>query len=156
MNMFYSLRPISLLDYEFGHSTVSPVLLGQMGIWQNWLYSWSRRWNIPNLSQPNRGTRPPEYSRSMESARLKGQFCRRKLRTSQTDEWRRSFPFQTSWPPSSSSRTSTTATLSTGSSSSRPSSASRSRPNSTTSWQSRSHAPEVSKCILSRFKTQQY
>ena len=25
------------VDYDFGHSTACPVLIGQMGIWQNWL-----------------------------------------------------------------------------------------------------------------------
>ena len=27
-----------------------------MGIWQNWLNSWARWWNIPNQIQPNQGS----------------------------------------------------------------------------------------------------
>ena len=38
------------VDFDFSHSTVCPILLGQMGIWQNWLYSWAKWWNIQNLS----------------------------------------------------------------------------------------------------------
>ena len=43
------------VNYDFGHSTVCLVLLGQMGIWHNWLYSWARCWTIHHLSQPNQG-----------------------------------------------------------------------------------------------------
>ena len=34
------------VDFDLGNSTVCLVLLGQMEIWQNWLGSWARRWNI--------------------------------------------------------------------------------------------------------------
>ena len=30
------------VDFDFGYSTVSLILLGLMGSWQNWLSSWSR------------------------------------------------------------------------------------------------------------------
>ena len=33
------------VDFEFGHSFVCAVLLGQMVIWWNWLCCWSRWWN---------------------------------------------------------------------------------------------------------------
>ena len=41
------------VDLDLGCSTVCPIWLGQMGIWQNWLCGWARLWNIPNLSQPD-------------------------------------------------------------------------------------------------------
>ena len=47
------------VDYDFGHSTVSQVVLRQMGVWQNRLGNWKRWWNIPNKGQPNPCTRPP-------------------------------------------------------------------------------------------------
>ena len=33
---------------DFDCSTVCPILLGLVGIWQKWLSSWARWWNIPN------------------------------------------------------------------------------------------------------------
>ena len=39
-----ALRP-GLVDFDFGHSTVCPVLLGLTGIWQKWLCGWARWWN---------------------------------------------------------------------------------------------------------------
>ena len=48
------------VDYDFGHSSVCLVLLGQMGIWQNRPVNRARWWNIKNQSQPNQGTQPPE------------------------------------------------------------------------------------------------
>ena len=36
------------VDYDFGHSTVSQVVLRQMGVWQNRLGNSARWWNIPN------------------------------------------------------------------------------------------------------------
>ena len=41
------------VDYDFGHSFVWLILLGQMGIWQNRLVNRASWWNIRNLSQPN-------------------------------------------------------------------------------------------------------
>ena len=37
------------VDYDFGHSTFCPVPLGHMGIWQIWLYSWVRWWNVEHF-----------------------------------------------------------------------------------------------------------
>ena len=34
------------VNYDFGHSIVCQVLLGQTGIWQNRLGNWARWWNI--------------------------------------------------------------------------------------------------------------
>ena len=49
------------VDYDFGHSSVCLVLLGQMGIWQKRLVNRARWWNRQNQSPRNRGTRPPGY-----------------------------------------------------------------------------------------------
>ena len=42
--------------YDFGCSTLCPILLGLVEIWQKRQGSWARWWNIPNQSQPNRGS----------------------------------------------------------------------------------------------------
>ena len=42
---------------------VTPICLilhGQVGFLRKRLSNWARWWNIPNLSQPNQGIRPPE------------------------------------------------------------------------------------------------
>ena len=44
------------VDIGFGCFTLCLVLPGLMGIWQKWLSSWARWWNIPNQSQPNPGS----------------------------------------------------------------------------------------------------
>ena len=36
------VRYLGWVDIEYGHSTVCPVLLGQMKIWQNWMVCWAR------------------------------------------------------------------------------------------------------------------
>ena len=45
---------LGFVDVDFESSTVCPILLGLMGIWQKWLSTWARWWNIPNQSHPNR------------------------------------------------------------------------------------------------------
>ena len=40
-----SARGLGLLDLDFEHSTVSPILLRLMGIWQKRLGNWARWWN---------------------------------------------------------------------------------------------------------------
>ena len=40
---------------DLGSFTICPILLKQMGFWQNWLSNWASEWNISNLSQPNSG-----------------------------------------------------------------------------------------------------
>ena len=44
------------VDFDFVCSPLCLVLHGLMGNGQNWLSSWARWWNIPNQSQPNRGS----------------------------------------------------------------------------------------------------
>ena len=34
------------VDIYFGLSTTSPILLGQLDVWQNWLLSWADWWNF--------------------------------------------------------------------------------------------------------------
>ena len=40
------VRNMGWVDYDSSHSTVSLVLLGQMGIWLNRLGRWAKWWNI--------------------------------------------------------------------------------------------------------------
>ena len=44
--MFQVSSDLGWVDIDLSHSTVSLVLLGQMGIWLNWLGSWTKWWNI--------------------------------------------------------------------------------------------------------------
>ena len=44
------------VDLYLGCSTVCPIRLGLMGIWQNWLCSWARWWNIQIKSTQPRST----------------------------------------------------------------------------------------------------
>ena len=40
---------LDLVELDLGHSTYplpAPVVLGQMGVWLNWLCSWATWWNI--------------------------------------------------------------------------------------------------------------
>ena len=46
--------------FDFSCSTVCPVLLGVMGIWQKRLGSWAKMAEHPNQSQPNPGLRADE------------------------------------------------------------------------------------------------
>ena len=46
------------VDYDFGHSSVSLVLLGQMEIWQSRLVNRARWRDIKNQRQPNQGPGP--------------------------------------------------------------------------------------------------
>ena len=39
--------------FDFGYSTVSPILLGQMRVWQNGMRSWARWVEHTNQSQLN-------------------------------------------------------------------------------------------------------
>ena len=39
-------RGLIFVDLDLGHSTTCPVVLGQMGVWLNWLCSWATLWNI--------------------------------------------------------------------------------------------------------------
>ena len=50
------LANLGWVDFDFGFPTLCLVLPGLMRNWQNWLSSWARWWNIPNQSQPNRGS----------------------------------------------------------------------------------------------------
>ena len=43
---------LSWVDYEFGHSTISPVLLGQTEILQNQLVCWARWWKTQIIVNP--------------------------------------------------------------------------------------------------------
>ena len=49
------LANLGWVDLDFDCSTVCPILLGLVWIWQKWLSTWARWWNIPNQSQPNPG-----------------------------------------------------------------------------------------------------
>ena len=49
------LANLGWVDLDFDCSTLCLVLPGLLGNWQNWLSSWARWWNIPNLSPPNPG-----------------------------------------------------------------------------------------------------
>ena len=46
------------VDFDFGFSTVCPILVGHMRVWKNGLRSWIRLVKHPNKSQPNLGPRP--------------------------------------------------------------------------------------------------
>ena len=60
MNTMYRvahlLANLGCVDFDFGCSTFCLVLPGLMGLWQKWLSSWARWWNISNQSQPNPGS----------------------------------------------------------------------------------------------------
>ena len=43
------------VDFDFGHYTVCPVLLGQMGIWAVLAVLLGKMMEHPNQSQPNPG-----------------------------------------------------------------------------------------------------
>ena len=49
------LANLGWVDLDFDCSTVCPILLGLVWIWQKRLSTWARWWNIPNQSQPNPG-----------------------------------------------------------------------------------------------------
>ena len=40
------VQDLGWVDIDLRHSTICLVLLGQMGIWLNWLGSWAKWWNI--------------------------------------------------------------------------------------------------------------
>ena len=46
-----SARGLGWIDLDFECSTVGPILPGIMGIWQKWLGSWARWWNIKVLTR---------------------------------------------------------------------------------------------------------
>ena len=50
------LMNLGWIDFDFGCSTLSLILPGLMGNWQNWLSSWARWWNITNPSHSNPGS----------------------------------------------------------------------------------------------------
>ena len=69
------------VDSEFGRSTACPVLLGQLGVCQNWLGSWAREWNIqikvnPTMvrdhQSPRRVHKAKAYTR--DKSQLSGQL----------------------------------------------------------------------------------
>ena len=59
--MFLVYRVIHLLgedlgwvDFDFSCSTICPILLGLLGIWQNRLGSWARLWNTQIKVNPTK------------------------------------------------------------------------------------------------------
>ena len=66
VNKYYDFRVIHLLldlswvDFDFSYSTVCPVLLGLMGIWQKRLCSWWKMLEHPNQIQHNPSLRTDE------------------------------------------------------------------------------------------------
>ena len=53
------------VDLDFDCPTVCLILLGLVGIWQKWLYSWARWWNTQikvNLTQVHEQVNHPVFS----------------------------------------------------------------------------------------------
>ena len=55
------VRDMGWVKNDCGHSTICQVLTRQMGVWQNWLVSWSRWRNIPNQGHAN-PTHVPDHN----------------------------------------------------------------------------------------------
>ena len=50
--VIHLLCDLGWVEFDISCSTVCPVLLGLMGIWQKWLGSWVSRWNIEFKVKP--------------------------------------------------------------------------------------------------------
>ena len=59
------VQDLGWVDIDLRHSTICLVLLGQMGIWLNWLGSWAKGWNIQIKVNPTmcQTTSPTLYNR---------------------------------------------------------------------------------------------
>ena len=48
----HHLSDLVWVNFDFGYSTICPILPGHMKVWQNGLSSWARWVEYPNQSQP--------------------------------------------------------------------------------------------------------